>query len=172
MVSCLVSYSVRWASRRIRLGRVILNSAEFLNHSPNPWVKYDDPCSTSLLYPCVYQERTSGEVCRSRIRNQRKVREIRKLNMVMEEEIVIVGAGIAGLATAVALRRVGIRALVLERSDRLRASGAALTLGPNAWLALDALGVAQKLTPRYPVRQKYGFYSFIFLHISLEFFFL
>ena len=90
--------------------------------------------------------------------------------MVMEEEIVIVGAGIAGLATAVALRRVGIRALVLERSDCLRASGAALTLGPNAWLALDALGVAHKLTPRYPVRQKYGFYSFIFLLISLEFF--
>ncbi|XP_057972810.1 monooxygenase 2-like [Malania oleifera] len=69
---------------------------------------------------------------------------------VREEEVVIVGAGIAGLATAVALKRVGVRCLVLERSEGLRATGAALTLFPNAWLALDALGVAHKLTPRYP----------------------
>ncbi|KAJ9703938.1 hypothetical protein PVL29_005284 [Vitis rotundifolia] len=74
--------------------------------------------------------------------------------MVLEEEIVIVGAGIAGLATAVALKRVGIRALVLEKSDGLRATGAILFLVPNAWLALDALGVAHKLTPRYAVRKK------------------
>lgn len=66
-----------------------------------------------------------------------------------EEDVVIVGAGIAGLATAVALKRVGIRALVLERSDGLRATGAALTLFPNAWVALDALDVAHKLTPHY-----------------------
>lgn len=90
--------------------------------------------------------------------------------MVLEEEIVIVGAGIAGLATAIALKRVGIRALVLERSDGLRVSGAALTLAPNAWLALDALGVAHKLTPLYAVREKYDFYSFIFLlyHLFLS----
>ncbi|KAL3564777.1 hypothetical protein D5086_032823 [Populus alba] len=61
--------------------------------------------------------------------------------MEMMEDVVIVGAGIAGLATAVALKRVGVRALVLERSEGLRATGAALTLFPNAWLALDALGV-------------------------------
>ena len=61
---------------------------------------------------------------------------------MVEEDVVIIGAGIAGLATAVALRRLGIKALVLEKSDGLRATGAALTLFPNAWLALDALGVA------------------------------
>jgi 2-polyprenyl-6-methoxyphenol hydroxylase-like FAD-dependent oxidoreductase len=69
--------------------------------------------------------------------------------MEMMEDVVIVGAGIAGLATAVALKRVGVRALVLERSEGLRATGAALTLFPNAWLALDALGVSHKLTPIY-----------------------
>ncbi|KAJ9703940.1 hypothetical protein PVL29_005286 [Vitis rotundifolia] len=74
--------------------------------------------------------------------------------MVLEEEIVIVGAGIAGLATAVALKRVGIRALVLEKSDGLRVTGAFLNLFPNAWLALDALGVSHKLTPLYAVRKK------------------
>ncbi|XP_052305474.1 monooxygenase 2 isoform X6 [Populus trichocarpa] len=69
--------------------------------------------------------------------------------MEMMEDVVIVGAGIAGLATAVALKRVGVRALVLERSEGLRATGTALTLTPNAWLALDALGVSHKLTPLY-----------------------
>ncbi|CBI37629.3 hypothetical protein VitviT2T_005833 [Vitis vinifera] len=76
------------------------------------------------------------------------------MERIAEEEVVIVGAGIAGLATAVALKRVGIRALVLERSDCLRATGAALTLFPNAWRALDALGVSHKLTPLYAVREK------------------
>ncbi|PON60766.1 FAD-binding domain containing protein, partial [Parasponia andersonii] len=83
-----------------------------------------------------------------------KKRQKRKEEMEMEEDIVIVGAGIAGLATAVALRRVGVKAMVLERSDGLRATGAALGLFPNAWLALDALGVSQKLTSVYPPYKK------------------
>ncbi|KAJ4715439.1 FAD-dependent urate hydroxylase [Melia azedarach] len=74
---------------------------------------------------------------------------------ILEEDAVIIGAGIAGLATAVALKRLGIRALVLEKADGLRATGAALTLFPNAWLALDALGVSHKLTSIYP-RTKRG----------------
>ncbi|KAL5753939.1 hypothetical protein ACOSP7_022159 [Xanthoceras sorbifolium] len=74
--------------------------------------------------------------------------------MVEEEYVVIVGAGIAGLATALALKRLGIRSLVLERSEGLRATGAALTLFPNAWLALDALGVSHKLTSIYaPIKR-------------------
>ncbi|KAG6793180.1 hypothetical protein POTOM_002373 [Populus tomentosa] len=72
-----------------------------------------------------------------------------KGEMEMTEDVVIVGAGIAGLATAVALKRVGVRALVLERSQGLRSTGAAISLFPNAWLALDALGVSHKLTRIY-----------------------
>ncbi|CAN1298662.1 Monooxygenase 3 [Linum perenne] len=68
----------------------------------------------------------------------------------MEEQVVIVGAGIAGLATALALKRVGIKALVLEKADSLRTTGAALSLLPNAWIALDSLGVSHKLKPLYP----------------------
>ncbi|KAK9096346.1 hypothetical protein Sjap_021843 [Stephania japonica] len=72
------------------------------------------------------------------------------------EDVVIVGAGIAGLATAVALKRVGVRSVVLERSDELRTTGAALSLFPNAWIALEALGVAQKLTSIYhPFKRGY-----------------
>ncbi len=53
---------------------------------------------------------------------------------IIEEEVVIVGAGIGGLATAVALKRVGVKAVVLERMAELRATGAALTLFSNAWM--------------------------------------
>ncbi|KAG6525401.1 monooxygenase 2-like [Zingiber officinale] len=61
------------------------------------------------------------------------------------EEIIIVGAGLAGLAVAVGLHRKGIRSLVLESSDTLRAAGFALTVWNNAWRALDALGVGDSL---------------------------
>ncbi|MQM20122.1 hypothetical protein Taro_053137 [Colocasia esculenta] len=66
-------------------------------------------------------------------------------------EVVIVGAGIAGLATALALKRIGAEGVVvLERVPCLRTTGAALSLFPNAWRALDVLGVAHKLIPLYP----------------------
>ncbi|WP_136519936.1 MULTISPECIES: FAD-dependent monooxygenase [Cellulomonas] len=53
----------------------------------------------------------------------------------------VVGAGIAGLATAVALRRSGWSVTVHERAATLRALGAGLVLAPNAVHALDALGL-------------------------------
>ncbi|OEL27481.1 hypothetical protein BAE44_0011502 [Dichanthelium oligosanthes] len=75
----------------------------------------------------------------------------------LDVEVAIAGGGIAGLATALALRRAGAargsRArgsmVVLERHAELRATGAALTIFPNGWFALRALGVAHKLTSRY-----------------------
>ncbi|GAA4787693.1 FAD-dependent monooxygenase [Actinomycetospora chlora] len=54
---------------------------------------------------------------------------------------VVVGAGLGGLATAVALRRRGWDVTVLERGDPPRAAGAGIALWPNALRALDALGV-------------------------------
>ncbi|XP_026430250.1 monooxygenase 2-like isoform X2 [Papaver somniferum] len=70
-------------------------------------------------------------------------------NVVMEEEVVIVGGGVAGLSTALALNRVGVRNLVQERSSELRVSGPGLTLFSNAWIVLESLGVAHKLTSVY-----------------------
>lgn len=61
------------------------------------------------------------------------------------EGVVIVGGGIAGLSTALALHRVGLKSLVLERGSTLRATGAALNLWTNAWKALHTLGVADDL---------------------------
>src|SRR5277367_2575033 len=55
-------------------------------------------------------------------------------------QAVIIGAGIGGLAAAVALRRVGIGSLVVERAESIREVGAGLTIWPNAVNALRELG--------------------------------
>ncbi|KAL1831846.1 hypothetical protein ACET3Z_001497 [Daucus carota] len=60
-------------------------------------------------------------------------------------DIVIVGAGICGLATALALHRKGMKCIVLERSEVLRYEGGAIGIMTNGWLALDQLGVASIL---------------------------
>ncbi|KAL8552840.1 hypothetical protein ACS0TY_001503 [Phlomoides rotata] len=69
---------------------------------------------------------------------------------VRNEDIVIVGAGIAGLATAVALQKVGIGSLVLEQSESLRRGGTSLTFFKNGWKVLDALGVGDELRTQFP----------------------
>lgn len=56
-------------------------------------------------------------------------------------KILVIGGGIAGLATAIALRRQGIDAHVYERAAAHREVGAGLSLWRNALIALDALGV-------------------------------
>ncbi|CAI9117033.1 OLC1v1018344C1 [Oldenlandia corymbosa var. corymbosa] len=66
----------------------------------------------------------------------------------MEEDIVIVGAGIAGLSASLGLHRLGLRSLVLESSESLRITGFALTVWTNAWKALDALNVGDGLRQR------------------------
>lgn len=69
------------------------------------------------------------------------------------EDIVIVGAGLAGLATALGLHRKGVRSLVLESSPSLRASGFAFTTWKNAFRALDALGVGDKIRKQHVLLQ-------------------
>lgn len=59
--------------------------------------------------------------------------------------IVIVGGGICGLATALALHRKGIASLVLEKSRSLRAEGAGIGVHENGWRVLEQLGVAAEL---------------------------
>ncbi|MFS7951611.1 putative FAD-binding domain, FAD/NAD(P)-binding domain superfamily [Helianthus anomalus] len=64
-----------------------------------------------------------------------------------DEEVVIIGAGISGLATALALHKKGIKSVVMERSKSLRNDGSAIGIRPNGWRALDQLGVADILRP-------------------------
>ena len=58
----------------------------------------------------------------------------------------IVGAGIGGLAAALALRRAGLRARIFERAGRFTRVGAGLQMAPNVTKALRPLGVLDPLT--------------------------
>lgn len=55
--------------------------------------------------------------------------------------VAIAGGGIGGLATALALARKGFRSVVLEQASQFGEIGAGIQIAPNAWHALDALGV-------------------------------
>jgi salicylate hydroxylase len=54
---------------------------------------------------------------------------------------VIAGGGIGGLAAALALARRNFRSIVLEQAPQFGEIGAGIQIAPNAWHALDALGV-------------------------------
>ncbi|MEU0542236.1 FAD-dependent monooxygenase [Nocardia sp. NPDC005978] len=60
----------------------------------------------------------------------------------------IVGGGIAGLATAIAFDRRGWEVEVLERAPELTAVGAGISLWSNALRALDELGVGERIRER------------------------
>jgi 2-polyprenyl-6-methoxyphenol hydroxylase-like FAD-dependent oxidoreductase len=58
----------------------------------------------------------------------------------MEHAAVVVGAGVAGLASAISLARSGWQVTVLERSAELGEVGAGLAMTPNAVAAFRGLG--------------------------------
>lgn len=74
-------------------------------------------------------------------------------------EILIVGAGLAGLATALALHRVGVKSIILESSSSLRVSGYGVLIWANAWRALDALGVGHRLREQHLLLQEVQTFS-------------
>src|SRR5690349_24640535 len=59
----------------------------------------------------------------------------------MPNRILVVGAGIAGLATAVALQRRGHDVTVFEERTTAAAGGAGISIWPNALAALDEIGL-------------------------------
>ena len=65
--------------------------------------------------------------------------------MASERPILVVGAGIAGLALALALARHGRSVTVLEARPGFAAAGAGIQLGSNAVRVLARLGVAERL---------------------------
>jgi salicylate hydroxylase len=70
----------------------------------------------------------------------------------MTEHVVIVGGGIGGLATALALSRSGVGVELLEQAQGFGEVGAGLQLGPNAVRVLDAWGLlgALKAVAAFP----------------------
>src|SRR5690606_32155602 len=74
-----------------------------------------------------------------------------------EVDVLVSGAGIAGLATALGLARGGRKVHVLERAPELGEVGAGIQLAPNALSALDSLGVLDKVLKDavFPERKVY-----------------
>lgn len=74
--------------------------------------------------------------------------------------ILIIGAGIGGLSTALALQQSGFAVRVFERAKQIREVGAGLTLWANAVRVLQKLGLAdlvQRLA--LPETDPVGFYT-------------
>jgi 2-polyprenyl-6-methoxyphenol hydroxylase-like FAD-dependent oxidoreductase len=61
---------------------------------------------------------------------------------------VVVGAGIGGLGTAIALERAGVEPIVIERAPKLDAAGFGLVLTANAVTALRSLGLRDGVAAR------------------------
>ena len=59
-------------------------------------------------------------------------------------KILIAGAGIGGLALALALQRKGMEAVIWERVPEIREIGAGLLLTPNAVWVLQQLGLSDE----------------------------
>uniref|UniRef100_A0A2P2KDX1 Zeaxanthin epoxidaseic isoform X2 n=1 Tax=Rhizophora mucronata TaxID=61149 RepID=A0A2P2KDX1_RHIMU len=47
------------------------------------------------------------------------------------------------------MTRLGIQSLVLESSESLRVTGFAISIWPNGWRALDALGIGDSLRQQH-----------------------
>ncbi len=62
-----------------------------------------------------------------------------------EFRAIVIGAGIAGLSTAVGLSRKGVKVLVLERAPELRTIGGPIQLRPNAGRVLVEYGLKEAL---------------------------
>ena len=55
--------------------------------------------------------------------------------------VIIIGAGIAGMAAAIGLRRLKIETSVIEQATELADMGSGISLWPNASKALASLGI-------------------------------
>lgn len=71
----------------------------------------------------------------------------------------ILGGGIAGLTTAIALEKKGFKTEIFEAAPQLKPVGAGLALGANAIKALTKLGIADDIIAAGRKLPSFGFYN-------------
>jgi 2-polyprenyl-6-methoxyphenol hydroxylase-like FAD-dependent oxidoreductase len=68
----------------------------------------------------------------------------------------IIGAGIGGLTTSIALRQKGIEAKVYEAAPEIKPLGAGIVMATNAMLVFQRLGIAEKIQRAgYPIKEMF-----------------
>ncbi len=79
--------------------------------------------------------------------------------MARAERILVVGGGIAGLTTAIGLRRRGFAPELVEQSASWRALGAGIVLQPNAMQVLSALKVGDAIERAGATLRRFKYFS-------------
>ncbi len=77
----------------------------------------------------------------------------------MKRQFTIIGGGIAGLTTAIALRNIGIEATVMEADPEFRSTGAGIVLAANAVKAYMYLGLYDRLSAAGSVIDQFTIYD-------------
>lgn len=67
------------------------------------------------------------------------------MTQTLKLEVIICGAGIAGLCAGIALAKQGHQVIILERAQALSPAGAGIHLPPNATLLLKEWDILDKL---------------------------
>ena len=67
------------------------------------------------------------------------------VHVIDGRHIAVIGAGVAGLASAIALAQRGARVTVFEQADAIREVGAGLQISPNGYAVLQALGLGDAI---------------------------
>jgi salicylate hydroxylase len=75
-------------------------------------------------------------------------RNLKPVSAKTRPEILIIGGGIGGVATALALARRGMRSRVFEKAPEFGEIGYGIQQGPNAYRMLEWLGVMKDLEPQ------------------------
>ncbi|KZL73029.1 FAD-binding domain protein [Colletotrichum tofieldiae] len=74
-------------------------------------------------------------------------------------QVVIVGAGIGGLMTALECWRKGNDVIILEKAEKISVIGDILAIGPSAWVTLQNYPKMAKDYDKFKLDTTFGFYS-------------